>query len=265
MRVVEDADPYEKWGYFMRLKILLGICYLLFFIFVPLYDKAYWPEPTKKSLTFKMIAATSFVAIGVLGMFITDNLSQYAKLMIIGLALGWFGDLFMHIPHPPGNPRMSVVYIGAAGFLVGHIFYVMAFVKSTAKLVNEYKFLTTPEIIAFFVIFITFAIMLEPVFKFKFINKFMQIALYIYSIFLIIMLIKACKFGITYFISNSENGLYGMLILLVGGILFFISDLTLGIRLLGGGKGNKTVKTISLYTYFIAQLFLSTSISFIRI
>ncbi|MBQ8766300.1 MAG: hypothetical protein IJZ16_05790, partial [Clostridia bacterium] len=82
--------------------------------------------------------------------------------------------------------------------------------------------------------------------------------------FLVVMLIKACNFGITYFTSNSENGLYGMLILLVGGILFFISDLTLGIRLLGGGKGNKTIKTVSLYAYFIAQLLLSTSILFIK-
>lgn len=246
------------------MEILLGICYITFFIFVPLYDKAYWPEPTKKSLTCKMIAATMFVAIGVIGMFMTDNTSQYAKMMIIGLLLGWFGDLFMHIPHPPGNPRMSVVYIGAGGFLIGHIFYVAAFFKSTVAITGNNKFFSIPEIIAFFIIFIAFALMLEPVFKFKFANRFMQIALYIYSIFLVIMLVKACNFGITYFTSGSENGLYGMLILLVGGILFFISDLTLGIRLIGGGKGNKTIKTVSLYAYFMAQLLLSTSILFIK-
>ena len=161
----------------MGLKILLGVCYLLFLVFVPLYDKAYWPEPTKKSLTFKMIAATAFVGVGIIGMFLTDNSSSYANLMIIGLLLGWFGDLFMHIPHPPGNPRMSVVYIGASGFLVGHIFYVIAFVKSTAALVSDYKFFTLPEIIAFVVIFIAFSLTLEPVFKFKFKNTFMKVTL----------------------------------------------------------------------------------------
>ena len=249
----------------MLLKVLLLLCYVLFFIFVPLYDKAYWPEPSKKSLTCKMIAATMFVAIGVLGMFITDNKSEYANTMLIGLVLGWVGDLFMHIPHPPGNPRMSVVYIGAAAFLIGHIFYVSAFVKSTAILTESYKFFTLPEIIAFFVIFIAFALMLKPVFKFEFKNRFMQIGLYLYSVFLIIMLVKACKLGITYFTSGAENRLIGMLILLVGGVLFFISDLTLGIRLIGGGKGNKTIKTVSLYAYFFAQLLLATSILFIDI
>lgn len=248
----------------MGLKILLGVCYFLFLVFVPLYDKAYWPEPTKKSLTFKMIAATAFVGIGLLGMLITDNTSQYANLMIIGLALGWFGDLFMHIPHPPGNPRMSVVYMGAAGFLVGHIFYVLAFVKSTIRLVDNYNFFTIPEVVAFVVIFLAFALTLKPVFKFNFANTFMKVTLHIYSIFLIVMLIKSCVFGVTYYTSGSENGLWGMLILIVGGIFFFISDLTLGIRLLGGGKGNKTIKTVSLYAYFIAQLLLATSILFIK-
>lgn len=248
----------------MGLKVLLGICFVVFFICVPLYDKAYWPEPTKKSLTFKMIAATMFVLIGILGMLITDNTAQYAKTMIIGLCLGWFGDLLMHIPHPPGNPRMSVVYVGAAGFLVGHIFYVSAFVSTTASLVENYKFFTIPEIIAFAVIFLAFAFTLEPVFKFKFENKFMKIALYIYSVFLVIMLVKAVSFSFTYFKYGSSNNLIATAILLLGGISFFISDFTLGIRLIGGQKGNKTVKTLSLYTYFTAQLLLATSILFIN-
>lgn len=249
----------------MLLKVLLIICYILFFIFVPLYDKAYWPEPTKKSLSCKMVAATAFVGIGILGALINDTPSQYASLMLVGLLLGWFGDLFMHIPHPPNNPRMSVVYIGAAGFLVGHIFYVTAFVKASASLTTNYNFFTIPEITAFFVLFVTFALMLKPVFKFEYKNLFMQIALYIYSMFLIVMLIKSVMFGITYYMSGAENGIIGMLILVIGGILFFVSDLTLGLRLLGSAKGNKKVKTLSLYTYFFAQLLLSTSILFIHI
>ena len=249
----------------MLLKVLLALCYVLFLVFVPLYDKAYWPEPTKKSLTCKMIAATAFVGIGFIAMEITGNESYYANMMLIGLILGWVGDLFMHIPHPPNNPRMSVVYIGATGFLIGHIFYVLAFVKSTMALTPDYKFFTLPEIIAMVIIFVAFSLTLEPVFKFKYANKFMKVTLHIYSIFLIVMLIKSFAFGITYYLSGAENGLYAMIILLVGGVLFFISDFTLGLRLIGGAKGNKTVKTVSLYAYFIAQLLLATSILFVDI
>lgn len=249
----------------MLLKVLLVLCYVLFLVFVPLYDKAYWPEPTKKSLACKMVAATAFVLIGVLGMFITDNKSDYITTMIIGLILGWVGDLFMHIPHPPQNPRMSVVYIGATSFLIGHIFYVVAFVKSTIVLTPDYKIFTIPEIIAFFVIFVAFSLMLEPVFKFKYANKFMKVTLHIYSIFLIVMLIKSCKFGVAYFMSGAENRIIAMIILIVGAIFFFVSDFTLGLRLIGGAKGNKTIKSISLYSYFFAQLLLATSILFIHI
>ena len=249
----------------MLLKALLALCYILFFIFVPLYDRAYWPEPTKKSLTCKMIAATMFVGIGFIGMEITGNESYYANTMLIGLILGWIGDLFMHIPHPPNNPRMSVVYVGAASFLIGHIFYCMAFIKSTMLLTPDYKFFTLPEIIAFFVIFVAFSLMLEPVFKFKYANKFMKVTLHIYSILLIMMLIKSCAFGVAYFKNGAENGLAAMLILIIGAIFFFISDFTLGLRLIGGAKGNKTVKTVSLYAYFIAQLLLATSILFVQI
>ena len=249
----------------MLLKVLLALCYALFFVFVPLYDKAYWPEPTKKSLSCKMIAATAFVGVGFIAMKITGNESFYASTMLIGLILGWIGDLFMHIPHPPGNPRMSVVYIGASSFLIGHIFYVVAFVKSTMTLTPNYKFFTLAEIITFFVIFVAFSLMLEPVFKFKYKNSFMKITLHLYSVFLIVMLIKACNFAITYSMSGAKNGTFAMLILIIGAILFFVSDFTLGLRLIGGAKGNKTVKTVSLYAYFFAQLLLSTSILFIQI
>lgn len=249
----------------MLLKVLLALCYVLFFVFVPLYDKAYWPEPTKKSLSCKMVAATSFVGIGFIGIELTGNESYYANMMLIGLILGWVGDLFMHIPHPPNNPRMSVVYIGASAFLVGHIFYVLAFVKSAMALTPDYKFFTIPEIVAFIVIFLAFALTLEPVFKFNYKNTFMKVTLHLYSIFLIIMLLKSCAFGVTYYLNGAENSLPAMIILLAGAIFFFISDFTLGLRLIGGAKGNKTVKTVSLYAYFIAQLLLATSILFVHI
>ncbi len=248
----------------MLLKILLGICIIVFFIFVPIYDNSYWPEPTKKSLTCKMVAATMFVLIGVLGMLITGNSSQYAKTMIIGLIFGWAGDLLMHIPHPVDKPNMALVYIGAASFLVGHIFYVAAFVKTSSAINPQYSSFSAFEIISFFVIYISFALMLEPIFKFKFEGRFMKFGLYAYSVFLVIMLVKAIAFSLTYFKHGTENNIISTIVLLLGGISFFVSDFTLGLRLIGGKKGSKMIKTLSLYTYFMAQFFLSSSILFIR-
>ncbi len=245
----------------MGLKILLGICYITFFIFLPLYDKAYWPEPTKKSLTYKIIAATMFVTIGIIGILITENQTQFSYTMIMGLFCGWFGDILMHIP---SKKTMTCLYIGAAGFLVGHIFYVAAFVNATKALVTDYKFFTVPELIAFLVVYIAFLLMLKPVFKFNFDSKFLQYGLYLYGIFLIGMLFKVISFAVTYFKYGAENNLISMILLIVAGISFFTSDLTLGIRLLGGRKDSRFIKSLSLYTYFIAQLLLATSILLIK-
>ncbi len=246
----------------MGLKILLGICYILFFIFLPLYDKAYWPEPTKKSLTFKIVAASAFVGIGIFGMLMTDNISLYSKTMIIGLICGWFGDILMHIP---SKKNMTCLYVGAAGFLVGHIFYVYAFVNTSASMVESYKFFTIPEFVAFLVVYIAFLLMLKPVFKFNFDSKFMKYGLYIYGLFLICMLFKVVGFALTYFKYGTANNLLSTIMLIIAGFSFFTSDLTLGIRLLGGRKDSKFIKSLSLYTYFFAQLLLSTSILFIKV
>ncbi len=249
----------------MILKLLLTACFILFFIFVPLYDKAYWPQPTKKSLLFKMIAATMFVLIGVFGMLITHNKSEYALTMLIGLILGWVGDFLLHIPHKEEKPNMFLFYTGAAAFLIGHLVYAFVFIRATSILEGKFKLITIPEIIALFVITVVFALMLEPVFKFKYDNTFMKAVLHLYGVFLILMLIKSCKFGITYFKSGAADGLAAMILLILGGVLFFISDLTLAFRLIGNGKGSQKIKKISLYTYFFAQLSLATSILFITL
>lgn len=245
----------------MGLKLLLGLCYVLFFIFLPLYDKAYWPEPTKKSLSFKIVAATMFVAISIIGIFLSGNRTQFAYTMIMGLVCGWFGDILMHIP---SKKNMTCLYIGAAGFLVGHIFYVAAFVNGAKTLVTNYKFFTLPELIAFIVVYVAFIIMLKPVFKFNFDSKFLQYGLYLYGIFLVGMLFKVIGFAITYLEHGAGNNIISAIILIIAGFSFFISDLTLGIRLLGGRKDSKFIKSLSLYTYFFAQLLLSTSILFIK-
>jgi hypothetical protein len=107
--------------------------------------------------------------------------------------------------------------------------------------------------------------MFKPVFKFDFTSKFLQYGLYLYGIFLVGMLFKVIGFAITYFKYGTGNNLLSMIIYIVAGFSFFTSDLTLGIRLLGGRKDSKFIKSLSLYTYFFAQLLLSSSILFIHI
>lgn len=246
----------------MILKVLLALCIIGEFIFVPLYQKAYWPEPNKKSFKTKLVAATLFLFVGVLSMFIAGNFSTYAALMMTGLVLGWIGDILMHIPN---KKSFILLYIGTASFLVGHIFYIISFIKSTTAITGNSQFISLWELAAFAIIYVFSIILLFGIFHFKFENKFMRFGVLFYIIFLAFMLVKAISFGVSYYTSGAENGLIAIILLIVGGIFFFISDATLGIRLMGGKKDSRAVLTTSIFTYFSAQTLLALSIMFVNV
>jgi len=80
---------------------------------------AEWQRPHDKRIP-KMVASTAFVAVAI-SVGATD--STFGKVMLVGLALSWFGDLFLTY-----NGRGPFV-AGLAAFLAGHVAYVIAFAK----------------------------------------------------------------------------------------------------------------------------------------
>lgn len=246
----------------MLLKILLALCIIGQLVFVPLYQKAYWPEPNKTSFRRKLIIATLFLAIGVLSMFIAENFSRYAILMITGLVFGWIGDILMHIPN---KKSPFLLYVGTAAFIIGHIFYIIAFIKTAAIITGNSRLFSTTELICFIIAYAVSVFSLFVLFRFKFENKFVKFGVLFYIIFLVFMLVKAVSFGISFYSSGAENGLTAMLLLIFGGICFFISDATLGIRLMGGRMDSRPILTTSIYTYFTAQTLLAFTILFVKV
>lgn len=78
---------------------------------------AEWRRPFQKRLP-KMVASTAFVAVAfAVGAWDTT----FGKIMLIGLALSWFGDLFLTYS---GRPPFVA---GLISFLAGHIAYSAAF------------------------------------------------------------------------------------------------------------------------------------------
>lgn len=74
-------------------------------------------RPMQKRLP-KMIASTAFIAVA-LAVGALD--STFGRIMVVGLALSWFGDLFLTF-----NGRGPFV-AGLVAFLLGHVAYVIAF------------------------------------------------------------------------------------------------------------------------------------------
>ncbi len=242
----------------MLLKILFCLCIVLQVIFVPLFLQAQWPGICRKSLFYKMICATSFLGVGVLSMYIADNKSTYAIIMLVGLVFGWFGDFFLHL-----NNTQKAFATGFCSFLIGHIIYIVAYIRTLPLISENYKFFNLYEIISAVVI-LGVAVVCFVKFKVQITMVFLKIGIVIYSLLLMTMYLKASALGMCYWFNGGKYGIIAFLVLSVGSLCFMLSDATLGIIMFGGQKRNKPLKVFNIVTYFLAQSMLASSILFIN-
>ncbi len=242
----------------MALWILFAVCLIVEVFCVPWYLKALWPEKCRKSLVLKMICSTMFVSIGVLSMFISGNFSQYAITMLIGLVLGWLGDYFLH-----AKPTNAYFATGFTSFLIGHIFYIVAYVRALPKLFPDYEMFNAPEIIVGVVV-IAAALISAKVLKVNFSPKIVKYAIGVYFVVITFMFTKASALGFNYWQSGGERGIICFLALMLGSLCFVLSDATLGIIKFGGQKKNYPLKIFNILTYFWGQIMLASSILFIN-
>ena len=72
------------------------------------------------AIAAKLIASTAFIAVAVRS---GAMASRYGRLILLGLALSWCGDMFL-----TGQSRLAFL-AGLSAFLLGHVAYVTAFVR----------------------------------------------------------------------------------------------------------------------------------------
>ncbi len=241
----------------MELWIIFGLLFALQCVFTPWFLKASWPNRSNKSLLLKMVAASLFVATGILSMYISNNFSQFAFTMLLGLVFGWIGDFFLH------SNSQKFFAVGFVSFLIGHIFYILGYINAL-KTFESYSNFNAFEIISGIVLVVV-AIVCFKKFNLQFSMKLLKYAIIVYTLILISMFIKATALGLNYMLSGGENGLFALIVLSLGALLFVASDFTIGILLFGGQKGNRPLKIFNIVTYFAGQMLLASSILFINI
>lgn len=242
----------------MALWILFGICLVVEAVCTPWYLKALWPQKCTKSLILKMVCSTMFVSIGVLSMFISDNFSSYAIIMLVGLVFGWIGDYFLH-----AKPSDVYFVTGFLSFLIGHFFYIGAYVKALPTLFPDYKMFNAPELIIGGVVVIIAFVMMKLT-KMKMTPKIVGVGIWIYFIILTFMFTKATALGYQQWQSGAEGGLLAFVVLTLGSFFFVLSDASLGVIMFGGQKKNYPLKIFNIVTYFWGQIMLASSILFIN-
>lgn len=242
----------------MVLKIALAACCALEFLFVPLFLKAMWPNPTKKSLLLKMICASLFVAVGVLSMYISENFTTFAIMMLVGLIFGWLGDFFLHV-----NTTFICFCIGFTNFLVGHLVYIAAYIKTLTVLSPGYDHFNAVEICAV-AILVVLALFFAIKFKLNIPGIISKFFIALYFVILALMFVKATALGYAYLSTGATYGWVALVVLCFGSLNFLASDVLIGIIMFGGKKKNYPLKIVNIVTYFVAQVLLALSILFIK-
>lgn len=242
----------------MLLKILLGLTVLAEIAAVPVFLKYYWPGRSKKSFMWKIISASLFVLCGFLCVKISGNNTPYASLMMWGLVLGFFGDIFLHSVQ---NKTWHFV-VGFLSFLVGHIVYIVAFWKAIKTTYPGSPFFTWYELLATFALLaVMLTIMLKMnIFKGK---KPLVVAFGAYGFILFTMLTKGLRYAIGEIVyGTNDNMLPIFLTVGLGAVLFTVSDIILGFTI-PMGKTTRAVRCVNIVTYFIAQILFGVSILFV--
>ena len=242
----------------MALKVLFCMCLVVELFCVPWYLKALWPEKCRKSLILKMVCSTMFVSVCVLSMFIADNFSRYALTMLVGFVFGWIGDYFLH-----AKPSNAYFVTGFISFLIGHIIYIVAFVKATPVIAPGYELFNGVEI-AVIIGIVTLLMVAAELVKVRFSPSVVKVGVIIYLLAINSMVVRAVVLGYSYYKTGAEFGIVALLLLGIGATAFLLSDITLGIIIFGGRKKNYPIKIFNIITYFWGQVMLASSILFIN-
>ncbi|HZJ78081.1 MAG TPA: lysoplasmalogenase [Clostridia bacterium] len=224
--------------------------------FIYLFLKATWPQKCCKSLLYKMTCSTLFILVGCFSIKISCNYSDYAKFIFTGLVFGWIGDLFLHIV----CKRKDMLFgFGALSFLIGHVFYIKAFMLALEKYGAN-------RIITIYEIFImTVALSIGILYcKHKKINiGTMRIPAMLYTTILSLMVAKAVLLAIKTLQFGMPYAYVASAMLVIGSIFFIISDALLVIINFSKNAKPFKIKAINIITYFAAQILLASSVMFI--
>lgn len=181
---------------------------------------------------FKMLASTGFIllCVNMGGIY-----SSFGIAILVGLALSWWGDLFLISKSP------SIFMMGLVAFFLAHVAYCVAFILYAARL--------TPTLCALGVLLIPGAVLVH--WLYPYLDKMrLPVLSYMGVITLMVSLAAAAAY---------TSGHY---LILLGAVIFYCSDIFVARdRFVHEGKVNALV---GLPLYYLGQMLLALSVVFAR-
>ena len=196
----------------------------------------YGAPPVK--LLLKTLASLAFVCLGLLGAARAGG--AYAWLTWIGLILGAAGDVLLQFMDCRPKDRESFFRAGLGAFLIGHVFYIVAF--ALLGRVTGWAVLLAA---------VLFAALFLLQFPARMDLKGQKVPVYAYAAVISVM----TAFAVLSFGAGARGALVGL-----GGILFLVSDAILALIFFSPIR-EKALPTWNLITYYAAQILLAISIA----
>jgi len=202
----------------------------------------------------KTLASVAFVALGLFGAYL-NGLSLFSVFVLLGLIFGLLGDIVLDLKIVYKEHNNSHLNAGMLCFGVGHIMY---FVALTWYMANTYILSSR---IASIILIATGASMLltvliiavaSPMLKLDF-GKF-KVQTILYTMVLSFMTVYSITAGI--FVNK-------LLIMGIGLLLIFISDLVLSNQYFGNKQDSKLFTILNHAIYYLGQITIAVMLYFI--
>ena len=226
------------------------------------YAKKSYPSVDVTAFWLKMLASAVFVISGGIAYAQSDK-EIYGKLVLSALVFGLVGDALLSLdpyvknsdPEKEKKNLIVVTVLGAAAFLVGHILYIVAFIKEV-KIRGAFRL---PVFLGVWALGMCIAVGAVFILKLKPGKIGPPILVYTAGLCAMSALsISLALFGV-------KDNIPLQLMLFIAPVMFMTSDATLGLKFCDDKRfGTAKMRYLTLLTYYPAQMLFSISILMIK-
>lgn len=197
-----------------------------------------------EGMLFKFMASFGFISVAVVGYCMNPRNTYYFCLVCFALMFGFFGDVLLGIKEIAPTFRSKLIPLGTLYFLVGHVFYLCAFIDIGG-------FNLTALIIG--LLGGVFAVVMMRLLKMK-VDKKLGAVMTVYYAALVYKVSSAAALA---FSTRSP----AFIVAFIGSVLFLISDSCLSLLYFTPVKKKNAWVTFELSTYYPAQILLAMSVA----
>ncbi len=227
-------------------------------LFLRRYLKEFYPKRTMTSLKYKMLAATCYLLLPLLGALFCGRFNRYTLSILIAFALSWIGDWFLHLPR--GSEKVNYG-VGSVSFFVGHFFFISAYLSAQAAIlklyVNFYYWQLIVPVLAAVACLVLYRLLGVRI------GRLLIVPCFLYALLVNAMAVAAFALAISILQKSPELGLAPVLMLTLGGLCFLQSDLSLGMSFFNERYKTLRVRVFTTVTYFTAQTLLGYTVFFL--